>query len=76
MNTGIVILAAGQGSRLSRSIPKPLVPLLGIPLIEHVLAAIPKEIPINIIVSPKHRTLFSTKNPNHIYFCNTKSLKN
>ena len=39
MSLAVVILAAGQGTRLKSATPKVLHPLGGIPLIEHVLAA-------------------------------------
>ena len=37
-----LILAAGNGSRIasvSRGVPKPLVPLCGVPLLEHVMVS-------------------------------------
>ena len=40
MKTDVIILAAGKGTRMVSSIPKPLHPLLGKPLIEFVLAAV------------------------------------
>ena len=40
MKTEVIILAAGKGTRMVSSLPKPLHPLLGKPLIEYVLAAV------------------------------------
>jgi len=40
MKTEVIILAAGKGTRMASSLPKPLHPLLGKPLIEYVLAAV------------------------------------
>ena len=40
MKTDVIILAAGKGTRMVSSIPKPLHPLLGKPLIEYVLSAV------------------------------------
>jgi bifunctional UDP-N-acetylglucosamine pyrophosphorylase/glucosamine-1-phosphate N-acetyltransferase len=40
MNTEVIILAAGKGTRMVSSLPKSLHPLLGKPLIEFVLSAV------------------------------------
>ena len=40
MNIDVIILAAGKGTRMGSSLPKPLHPLLGKPLIEYILAAV------------------------------------
>ena len=37
MNWSIIILAAGKGTRLKTTTPKPLVPILGTPLIQPIL---------------------------------------
>jgi bifunctional UDP-N-acetylglucosamine pyrophosphorylase/glucosamine-1-phosphate N-acetyltransferase len=60
---GIVILAAGNGSRLNSRIPKPLMPLLGTPMIGHIVAKIPHSLPVYIITNPKHTETFSTLFP-------------
>ncbi len=39
MTTDVVILAAGEGSRMESALPKPMHSLMGKPLIEHVLLA-------------------------------------
>ena len=61
---GIVILAAGNGSRLNSRIPKPLVPLLGTPMIGHIVAKIPPLMPVYIIINPQHTATFSALFPN------------
>jgi NDP-sugar pyrophosphorylase family protein len=48
-----VILAAGEGTRmrpLTFSIPKPLIPVDGIPILEHVVRALPEEVDEIILV--------------------------
>lgn len=44
-----VILAAGLGKRMNKGLPKPLVPLLGLPIIEHTIRAF-KRLGLEIIV--------------------------
>lgn len=72
MLTGIVILAAGKGSRLNLGQPKPLIPFLGKPLIAHLLDILPSKVPYFLIISPddqerfentigKHPTLFQNE---------------
>ena len=41
-NTAVIILAAGQGKRMQSSLPKPLVPVLGRPIIDWLLEAVHK----------------------------------
>ena len=61
--TGIVILAAGKGSRLNTTVPKALVPLAGFPLLEHLLAKIPADLPIYVIISPQDEAIFKQQFP-------------
>lgn len=54
---GVVILAAGDGKRMQSTTPKVMTPLLGMPLVEHVVKKTealtqPKE--IVVVVNPKH----------------------
>ena len=39
MPTAVIVLAAGQGTRMNSDLPKVLHPLAGVPLIAHALAA-------------------------------------
>ena len=55
--TGIVILAAGRGSRLKITTPKALQCLGGYPLLDHILAKLPK-VPTYIIINPESQPLF------------------
>lgn len=63
MNTRIIILAGGKGKRMGQSIPKALVLLDGIPLIQYILDAVKKSKidpkPI-IVVSTTTASLFQT----------------
>ena len=40
MNTRVVILAAGKGKRMGADVPKPLVPIAGKPMIEHLIESV------------------------------------
>lgn len=61
MNTRVVILAAGQGKRMASSIPKPLVPISGRPMIMHLIENVKKSgidaRPI-VVVAPDSLELF------------------
>lgn len=52
MNTDVIILAAGKGSRMKSKLPKVLQPLAGQPLLAHVLhtAALLENASINIVI--------------------------
>lgn len=39
-NTRVIILAAGKGTRMKSDIPKPLIPIAGKPMIEHLLESV------------------------------------
>lgn len=39
-NTRVIILAAGRGTRMKSDIPKPLIPIAGKPMIEHLLESV------------------------------------
>ncbi|MEC7030201.1 MAG: NTP transferase domain-containing protein [Pseudomonadota bacterium] len=60
---GVVILAAGSGSRLGSLTPKPLVPLLGTPMVCHIIANVPDNIPTYLIVNPDDLSLFKQACP-------------
>lgn len=74
MLTGIVILAAGKGSRLNLGQPKPLTPFLGQPLISHLLDVIPSKIPYFLIISPDDFELFNKTVGHHPYLFQDKPL--
>lgn len=66
MSTGIVILAAGRGSRLTEwSLPKPLIPFMGQPMIQHIIDKLP--LPYFVIISPKDLSLFKQYIGDHPY---------
>lgn len=50
MNLSIVVLAAGQGTRMKSSLPKVLHPIGGLPMLDHVLATAKSLSPTQIIV--------------------------
>ena len=39
-DSAVIILAAGQGKRMQSHLPKPLVPVLGRPILDHLLDAV------------------------------------
>lgn len=47
-NTAVIILAAGQGKRMQSSLPKPLVPVLGRPIIDWLLESV-REVGVDTI---------------------------
>ncbi|TAK50134.1 MAG: bifunctional UDP-N-acetylglucosamine diphosphorylase/glucosamine-1-phosphate N-acetyltransferase GlmU [Xanthobacteraceae bacterium] len=49
-----IVLAAGEGTRMRSSLPKVLHPVAGQPLIAHVLAAVPRESAVAVVVGPDH----------------------
>lgn len=53
---GVVILAAGQGTRLGAKAAKGLFPVLGKTLFEWILEKIPKTVPIAIMLSSENET--------------------
>lgn len=61
MQTAVIILAAGKGTRMNQSVPKVLVPVLGKPMIEWVLTAVQKSkvnnIPITVVGFEKNKVI-------------------
>lgn len=53
-DVAVVVLAAGQGTRMKSSLPKVLHPLSGVPLIGHVLATANALDPAHLVVVVKH----------------------
>src|SRR5215467_8563434 len=51
---GIIVLAAGQGTRMKSSLPKVLHPLGGIPLFRHVLKVVDELSPTKVVVVIGH----------------------
>ncbi len=54
MPTAVIVLAAGQGTRMNSDLPKVLHPLAGVPLIAHALAAATALEPARIVVVTGH----------------------
>ena len=54
MNISVVILAAGQGTRMRSGLPKVLQPMAGRPLLEHVIATAETQQPDKICVVYGH----------------------
>jgi len=74
MSFSVVVLAAGQGSRMSSNKPKALQTLAGKPMLSHILLEIEKIKPKQTIVvhSPEHRDLIKNAVTN---FSRTKLVK-
>jgi bifunctional UDP-N-acetylglucosamine pyrophosphorylase/glucosamine-1-phosphate N-acetyltransferase len=53
-NLAVVVLAAGQGTRMKSSLPKILHPLAGIPIMGHVLATARELAPAHVITVVRH----------------------
>lgn len=61
MNTRIVVLAAGKGTRMGADVPKPLVPIAGKPMVAHLVDRIKSsgldDKPV-VVVAPDTKSLF------------------
>ncbi len=55
MSLGVVILAAGQGTRMKSALPKPLHPVCGLPMARHVIDAARELNPERIVVVIGHQ---------------------
>jgi bifunctional UDP-N-acetylglucosamine pyrophosphorylase/glucosamine-1-phosphate N-acetyltransferase len=53
-NLAVIVLAAGQGTRMKSSLPKILHPLAGIPIVGHVLATARELAPEHVVVVVRH----------------------
>ena len=53
-NLAVIVLAAGQGTRMKSSLPKILHPLAGVPIVGHVLATARELDPAHIVVVVRH----------------------
>jgi bifunctional UDP-N-acetylglucosamine pyrophosphorylase/glucosamine-1-phosphate N-acetyltransferase len=53
-NLAVVVLAAGQGTRMKSSLPKVLHPLAGVPIVGHVLATARELSPAHVVVVVRH----------------------
>lgn len=57
----LIILAAGQGSRLKNSTPKAYTPICGVPLLRHTLNSAltwPEASSIHVVIDPLHKKLY------------------
>jgi bifunctional UDP-N-acetylglucosamine pyrophosphorylase / glucosamine-1-phosphate N-acetyltransferase len=66
MNLAVVVMAAGMGTRMKSKIPKVLHPILGRPMLGHVLAAVKPLNPVETVVVVGHaadqvRTVFGNQ---------------
>jgi len=55
MSLGVVVLAAGQGTRMKSALPKPLHPVCGVPMARHVINAARELSPERIVVVIGHQ---------------------
>lgn len=53
-NLAVIVLAAGQGTRMKSALPKILHPLAGVPIVGHVLATARKLEPAHVVVVVRH----------------------
>jgi bifunctional UDP-N-acetylglucosamine pyrophosphorylase / glucosamine-1-phosphate N-acetyltransferase len=53
-NLAVIVLAAGQGTRMKSALPKVLHPLAGVPIVGHVLATARELDPAHVIVVVRH----------------------
>ncbi|MDC3180620.1 NTP transferase domain-containing protein [Gammaproteobacteria bacterium] len=68
MNTkGILILAAGRGTRLSTSKPKALTSFFGQSFLSRIISNLPSQ-DVYIVISPKDREIFEQECPTNIKF--------
>ena len=64
MDEAVIILAAGEGKRMKSAIPKPLIELHGIPMLEYIMQAC-KDYPTTVVISPKFRDYLLNKYANN-----------
>jgi bifunctional UDP-N-acetylglucosamine pyrophosphorylase / glucosamine-1-phosphate N-acetyltransferase len=53
-NLAVIVLAAGQGTRMKSALPKVLHPLAGVPIVGHVLATARELNPAHVVVVVRH----------------------
>jgi bifunctional UDP-N-acetylglucosamine pyrophosphorylase/glucosamine-1-phosphate N-acetyltransferase len=53
-NLAVIVLAAGQGTRMKSTLPKVLHPLAGVPIVGHVLATAREMAPAHVVVVVRH----------------------
>ena len=53
-NLAVIVLAAGQGTRMKSALPKVLHPLAGVPIVGHVLATARELSPAHVVVVVRH----------------------
>jgi len=70
MPVDIVILAAGQGTRMNSSLPKVLHPIAGKPMLQHVLDAASAfgEVEINVVIGHGAQQVRETINAEHLHW--------